>query len=134
MHEYAFRSENEQPIDDLVKLAVEMVPFFMSHNAEPDACDLLLELEMLEKIPDFLDKNTFARVALYLTSCANFVAAPEDVKALRVVHTIYQKYEKWPEALTIALKLNDIEVIKNDYNTCPDPFVHALSCMQMTQF
>ena len=66
MSEYELRLEAEKPVDDLMKLAMEMVPFFLTHNAEPDACDLLVELEALDKLPEFLDKNTYSRVALYL--------------------------------------------------------------------
>ena len=38
----------------------------MSHNAEADACDLLIELEALDTLPGFVDKNTFERVCLYI--------------------------------------------------------------------
>jgi 26S proteasome regulatory subunit N1 len=64
--EYADRLEKEQDTADLVKLALEMVPFFMKHNGEADACDLLLELESLDKLPQFVDKDTYQRVCLYI--------------------------------------------------------------------
>lgn len=120
-YEARFETQDKPAVDDLMKLAMEMVPFFLSHNAEADACDLLLELESIDKLPAFLDKNTYARVALYLTSCANYVASPDDLKSLRVVHTIYRANGKWTEALTIAIKLNDKEMIAADFTECPDP-------------
>ncbi len=43
--------------DQLLALALELVPFFLSHNAEADAVDLLLELESIEQIEQFLDAN-----------------------------------------------------------------------------
>jgi 26S proteasome regulatory subunit N1 len=67
MKEYNNRSEKEESVEGLMKLALEMVPFFMKHNAEPDACDLMIELESLDNLLPHLDKFNFSRVALYLT-------------------------------------------------------------------
>lgn len=46
--------------DQLLALALELVPFFLSHNAEADAVDLLLELESIEQIEQFLDASNGA--------------------------------------------------------------------------
>ena len=43
-----------------------IVPYFVKHNAEADAVDLLSELEMIDRIPQFLDEATFDRVCLYM--------------------------------------------------------------------
>lgn len=64
--EYAGRSEKEEDTNDLTDLALSLVPFFLKHNAEADAVDLLLELEIIEKLPPFLDENTYQRVGLYM--------------------------------------------------------------------
>lgn len=58
--------EKEESTEHLLNMAMEIVPFFLAHNAEADACDLLLELEAMDKLPQFVDKNTFARVCLYI--------------------------------------------------------------------
>ncbi len=50
----------------MVAQAIEIVPFFMKHNAEADACDLLIELELLDRLPDLVDKDTYQRVCLYI--------------------------------------------------------------------
>lgn len=65
--EYAHLVEKEEDTKALLVLALELVPFFMKHNAEADACDLLLELESLELLPKFVDKDTYKRVCLYIT-------------------------------------------------------------------
>ena len=77
----------------LLALALNLVPFFMSHNAEADACDLLLELESLALLPDYIDANTWRRVCLYITSCVSYVAPPEDVAILKTAHKIYRAME-----------------------------------------
>jgi len=56
---------------DLLDLALSLVPFFLKHNAEADAADLLFELDSIEKIPPFLDENTYARVCLYMVRCGS---------------------------------------------------------------
>ena len=53
-------------LDDLRNLAKQCATFFLSHNAEPDAVDLLDELEMVDEIAHLVDENTFSRVCLYM--------------------------------------------------------------------
>ena len=38
----------------------------MTHNAEPEACDLLLEVDQLGDIVKYVDENNYSRVCLYL--------------------------------------------------------------------
>jgi len=39
----------------------------MKHNAETEACDLLMEIEKLDLLVTYADETTFPRVCLYLT-------------------------------------------------------------------
>lgn len=50
----------------LIELAFTVVPFFLKHNAEGDAVDILSELEEIEQLPRFLDESIFERVCLYM--------------------------------------------------------------------
>ena len=52
--------------EDLLKLAKDIVVFYMAHNAEADACDLLMEIEHVDMILDYVEKDTYQRVCLYL--------------------------------------------------------------------
>jgi 26S proteasome regulatory subunit N1 len=38
----------------------------MAHNAEADACDLLMEIEQVELLLNYVEKETYQRVCLYL--------------------------------------------------------------------
>jgi 26S proteasome regulatory subunit N1 len=38
--------EGEEPTEDLFHLAAEIIPYFMAHNAEADACNLLMEVRL----------------------------------------------------------------------------------------
>lgn len=44
--EWAERIEAEKSTDDLLTLVHQIVPFHMAHNAEPEAVDLLLEVNI----------------------------------------------------------------------------------------
>jgi 26S proteasome regulatory subunit N1 len=59
----------EPKLDDIKELALALVPYFLKHNAEADAVDLLSELEMIEDIPQYLDDDTYSRVCLYMVRC-----------------------------------------------------------------
>jgi len=56
-------------IKDLRDLGLECATFFLQHNAEPDAVDLFVELEMVDRIADLVDANTFTRVCAYMDRC-----------------------------------------------------------------
>ena len=53
-------------VDDLRTLAIECATFLLQHNAEPDAVDLLEELEIVDRIVDIVDENTYERVCQYM--------------------------------------------------------------------
>lgn len=39
----------------------------MAHNAEAEACDLLMEIERLDLLDEYVDEDVYQRVCLYLT-------------------------------------------------------------------
>lgn len=59
-------AEKDKKHQELLDLALLIVPFSLKHNAEADAVDLLLELESINKLPQFVDKDTYARTCLYI--------------------------------------------------------------------
>jgi 26S proteasome regulatory subunit N1 len=52
--------------EDLHNLALVCAKFLLEHNAEPDAVDLLEELEAIDRIVNLVDANTYSRVAAYM--------------------------------------------------------------------
>jgi 26S proteasome regulatory subunit N1 len=52
--------------EELLDLVKEIVAFYMKHNAEADACDLLMEIEHINLLIDYVEKETYGRVCLYL--------------------------------------------------------------------
>ncbi|KAK3737228.1 hypothetical protein QZH41_010857, partial [Actinostola sp. cb2023] len=116
--EYSERALKGGSMEQLVSLAMEIIPYDMQHNAETDACDLLMEIEQLDKLEGHTDENNFQRVCLYLTSCVNYVPEPEDSTLLRTALSIFRKFDRLPEAIKLAIHLNDTELVKEIFMSC----------------
>ncbi|THH19622.1 hypothetical protein EW146_g1580 [Bondarzewia mesenterica] len=110
-------------IDDLRTLAIECAKFLLGHNAEPDAIDLLEEMEIVDQVVELVDDNTYARVCAYMVACVNLLPPQDDVAFLRTAHRIYEQHQKFPQALALAIRLNDIELIRKDFNTPGNPLM-----------
>ncbi|XP_016428715.1 26S proteasome non-ATPase regulatory subunit 2 [Sinocyclocheilus rhinocerous] len=104
----------------LLKLVKEIVPYNMAHNAEHEACDLLMEIERLDMLDTYIDENAYAKVCLYLTSCVSYVPEPENSALLKCALNIFRKFNRYPEALRLALMLNDVELVENIFTSCKD--------------
>uniref|UniRef100_A0A8C7ISW6 26S proteasome non-ATPase regulatory subunit 2 n=1 Tax=Oncorhynchus kisutch TaxID=8019 RepID=A0A8C7ISW6_ONCKI len=106
--------------ETLLKLVKEIVPYNMAHNAEHEACDLLMEIERLDMLELYIDDNAYAKVCLYLTSCVSYVPEPENSALLKCSLNIFRKFNRYPEALRLALMLNDVELVENIFTSCKD--------------
>ena len=118
--DYQRRLGDDEDPQDLIKLTETLVPYFLGHNAEADAVDLLSELELIQEIPQWLDENTYARVCLYMVSMVNLLTYPEDQQFLRTAHDIYIHYNRLPQAMVLAIRLNDQELIRKDFDSTTD--------------
>jgi len=114
---FSDKKENNEKILNLVK---EIIPYDMKHNAETEACDLLMEIEKLDMLLDHVDSNTYARVCLYLSSCVPYTAEPENTNLLLTSIKIFRKFNKLPEALRLAMQLNKLDLIKEIFFSCED--------------
>jgi len=107
----------DDEVIDLLTLVNKIVPYFMKSNAEPEACDLLLETEKLEQIVDYCDSANYNRVCQYLSSVSKYSIEPENSQILKIVHNIYTNVEKYPDALRIAIQLNDRDLIQQTFKS-----------------
>ncbi|EEC13565.1 26S proteasome regulatory subunit rpn1, putative [Ixodes scapularis] len=90
--------EQEAKREALLRLAQQIVPYHMAHNAEAEACDLLMEIERLDLLQAYVDQEAYPRVCLYLTSCVPYVPEPENTNLLKTAMEIFLKYERYPES------------------------------------
>ncbi|KAI3457194.1 hypothetical protein Pfo_013857 [Paulownia fortunei] len=118
----------EAPIDDLMDLVVQIVAFHMKHNAEPEAVDLLMEVEDLDLLVEHVDNANYKRTCLYLTSSAKYLPGPDDMVVLDIAHSIYMKFEEYPRALQIALYLDNLQYVKQLFQSCNDHLKRQQFC------
>uniref|UniRef100_A0A7S0WQH9 26S proteasome non-ATPase regulatory subunit 2 homolog n=1 Tax=Pyramimonas obovata TaxID=1411642 RepID=A0A7S0WQH9_9CHLO len=118
--EYQRRQGLDESVEDLLNLARQIVPFHMKSNAEPEAVDLLIEVELMNELPTHCDKNNYARTGLYLVSCANYLPEPEDTLCLEVANQIYLQEKKFPEAMRVAMRLGSQDAVDKTFTECTD--------------
>ena len=114
--DYDRKLSKDEDTQELVDLARTLVPYFLSHNAEADAVDLLSELELIQEIPQYLDENNFARVCLYMVSMVNLLIYPEDQQFLQTAHDIYLNYGKYHQAMILAIRMNNAQIIDSNFS------------------
>lgn len=106
--------------EKLEALVEQIIPYNMAHNAEAEACDLLMEVEKLNLLERFVDESAYPRVCLYLQSCVPYVPDPENVSLLKCALSMSKKFNQYTQAMRLALMINDIEKIKDIFVSCPD--------------
>ena len=127
--EYQRRLNDDKDPEDLNQLVMALVPFFLKHNAEADAVDILSEVDMIEHLADQVDENTYSRVCLYLVSMVPLLTYPDNDRFLRTAHDIYKKYNQLPQALALAIRMYDNDLVLSDFNSTKDEAMrrqHAL--------
>lgn len=73
--------EKDEAFKDLLEMVDVIVPFHITHNAEAEAIDLLIEVQRLKKLLklDSIDENNYQRICLYLIKTADFMSDPDDL-------------------------------------------------------
>ena len=113
-----------KPADELLPLILgQITPFFMKHNAEAEAIDLLMEVGRLEELVQHVDKTNCDRICAYLGSLAQYVPEPEDTTVLTAAVNALRKLDRFPEALMFAVRLRDDELLEEILSSCDDPLV-----------
>ena len=57
-----------------------------------------------------------------IARCVNLLPPQDDVAFLKTAHRIYEKYQRFPEALSLAIRLNDSELIHRDFHAPGNPY------------
>jgi 26S proteasome regulatory subunit N1 len=119
-----FQVDTSPDVSDLLAIVDAIVPFHMKHNAEPEAIDILIEVQQLSKLLDSkeIDEKNFQRVCLYLLACADYMSDPDDLS--NVVNTsfcIYLRLQQYTDALRVALRLGNEKLVAEVFETCRNP-------------
>lgn len=95
--------------DVLLRLVDEILPFYMTHNAEVEACDLLIDVEDVPRITRFADEKNAARVVEYLEACSGYLGEDEAGPVMRTILGICRSSGMISHAMRLALRLRDAE-------------------------
>jgi 26S proteasome regulatory subunit N1 len=114
-------------MQDILSLVKVIVPFHLTHRAEAEAVDLLIEVQQLKILLEAgqkIDEDNFERICLYLLRCADFMSDPEDYEEVNhTAYTIYTTQESWTNALRVALRMQDLERVSATMEACGDQTV-----------
>ncbi|OEH73887.1 26s proteasome non-ATPase regulatory subunit [Cyclospora cayetanensis] len=110
--------------EQLLQLVEEIVPYYMQHNAEVDAIDLLTEVERPQSLLSLLDANNYQRVVAYLLSLSNYAAsAEESLKVQMVAFDALMQQQQHFDAMRVALRLGDRGLVDKVLADCKDPLM-----------
>ncbi|KAI6233006.1 26S proteasome non-ATPase regulatory subunit 2 [Aphelenchoides fujianensis] len=116
-------AKSQQRREELLTLVKDIVQHNMKHNAEVEACDLLLEIEKLNLLLEYVEDVDHQRVCLYLLSCAPLTPDPDNQILIRTAKDLYLKFDKQFDALRCAVILNDLDLIRQIFFGCKDLLV-----------
>jgi len=119
VYEKRMQVGGEADVSDLYQLVDIIIPILMKNHEEPEAVDLLMEVEGLERIKNFTNDTNFERVCNYLLSCTYYAAdADEMLNAFNTAYQIYIKHGKYPQALRVAQRVNKPDMIADAMAQC----------------
>ena len=87
---------------------------------EPEAVDLLLEVDRLDLLPPLVDSKNVGRAALYLCACAPYLPEPDDASALRAAAACYATTGRHFDAVRVALQLGDVDAVATRFAAAAD--------------
>ena len=127
-------NSNQSSHENVVKIVNIILPFLVKSSGEVEAIDLLGEVDMLEKIIDYVDNDNYKRICDYICATSLYAVDPDDMyKTLKVCFSCYLKVNKFPEALRVALKINRPEEIEQVLNTCEGETMLKQMCYQLAR-
>jgi len=131
--EFQQRKADGKAAEDLMELVGKIIPFDFSHNSEPQACDLLLEVDKLPQLLEYCTLDNHRRVCDYLLGFAEYVEPPTNRDIQKVAYGIYRKLERYPEALRTAMLLTDGGLIKETFEACDRPILKKQLAFQIAR-
>lgn len=108
---------------ELLKLTQDIVSHHMKHNAEVEACDLLIEIERIDLLISYVQEVDHQRVCLYLLSCAPLTPDPDNIILIRTALQLYLKFNRYLEAVRCAIMVNDIPQVHQIFAKASDPLL-----------
>lgn len=72
--------DTDEPFKDILGMVNVIVPFHVTHNAEAEAVDLLIEVQRLKTLleVDAVNDHNYSRICMYLVKTADYMSEPDD--------------------------------------------------------
>eukprot|EP00555_Chaetoceros_dichaeta_P011413 CAMPEP_0198259378 /NCGR_PEP_ID=MMETSP1447-20131203/8599_1 /TAXON_ID=420782 /ORGANISM="Chaetoceros dichaeta, Strain CCMP1751" /LENGTH=943 /DNA_ID=CAMNT_0043946763 /DNA_START=196 /DNA_END=3027 /DNA_ORIENTATION=- len=124
--------ESDDDFLDLMGMVDIIVPFHISHNAEAEAVDLLVEVQRLTKLQtiDSIDEKNYARICLYLIKTSDFMSDPDDLaEMLETAYCLFVRQKQYFDALRVALRTGKDDAIGTLLTSCTDPLMKKQMCL-----
>ncbi|KAK9664228.1 hypothetical protein RND81_14G027200 [Saponaria officinalis] len=118
-HEWAKLLEEDDFSKDLEYLAYDIFDYFVKHNAELEAVDIMTEVNP-ERLISHVSASNYKRACSYLTATAKYLAGPDDELVLDTVFAIYLARKEFVRALQIALFLYKLRYVRQIFEACDD--------------
>ncbi|XP_060522298.1 26S proteasome non-ATPase regulatory subunit 2-like isoform X2 [Cylas formicarius] len=107
----------------LMPLIHDIVRFNCDLRAEIQACDLLMEIDKLAMLSNYVASNNYQKICSYLSSCMKYVDNIERKKIMQITYEQYMKFEEYSRALAIALQTENLEWVKDVFTQCKDKVI-----------
>ena len=119
--EFEQRVVDKLPVGDLNDLVDLIVPYQIDQHSETEAIDLLIEVDRLADILQYVSERNAKKVSDYLNAHANFAADTEEQhKILMVSYRIHHKFSRVVQALRVAIKMSKPELIRETFKLGDD--------------
>ena len=79
--EYNDRLDKGEPTNDLLDLVNEFAPYLIKQHCESDAIDLLIDVESINEIKNYINENNYKKICLYLLSISNYSADTDEYRS-----------------------------------------------------
>ena len=123
--EYDNRLDKGEPTKELLDLVNIFAPYLIKQHCESDAIDLLIEVESIDEIKNYINEHNYKKICLYLLSISNYSADTDEYRStLELVYNIYfEKFHQYIDAMRVAIKIGNPIYIKQTFLKCEDPII-----------
>mmetsp|Transcript_9187 Transcript_9187/g.21906 ORF Transcript_9187/g.21906 Transcript_9187/m.21906 type:complete len:931 (-) Transcript_9187:26-2818(-) len=124
--------DSDEAFKDILAMVHVIVPFHLTHNAEAEAIDLLIEVQRLKFLLqlDSINEHNYQRICLYLIKTASYMSDPDDLQEMfDTAFEIYKKQKQYFDALLVALKMDKLDQISILLSECEDVVVKKQMCL-----
>ncbi|CEF69124.1 26S proteasome non-ATPase regulatory subunit 2 [Strongyloides ratti] len=112
--------EDEARAKVLMDLVSNVVEYYITHNSEVEACDLLMEIDRFDVLIKLAKAGECQKLCNYLLACVDYAPDPDNIALIRAAMQIYEQFKHEYESFRCAVMLNDVDLIKQKIVNCKD--------------